>query len=86
MQLLADATKTKGEAVKLTYLFKWSNSGGGNCPAVYDTDSGDLVIQGWNLADDEAGQLRNRAANESGVRIPYELAEQIADMVQAKRN
>lgn len=71
--------------MKLTYLFKWRNSGGENCPAVYGTDAGDLVIQGYNLGADEAGQLRNRADNESGVRIPYELAEQIADMVNARR-
>jgi hypothetical protein len=71
--------------MKLTYLFKWRNSGGENCPAVYDTDGGDLVIQGYNLDGDATSQLHNRAANESGVRIPYELAEQIADMVNARR-
>lgn len=71
--------------MQLTYLFKWDGSGGGNCPAVYDTDSGDLVIQGYNLADDETDQLKNLADNESGVRIPSGLAEQIADMVNARR-
>lgn len=71
--------------MKLTYLFKWRGSGGGNCPAVYDTDAGDLVIQGYNLTGDEAGQLRNIADGESGIRIPYELAEQITDMVTARR-
>jgi hypothetical protein len=69
----------------LFYLFTWAGSGGGNCPAVYGTDAGDLVIQGYNLTDDEIGQLRNRAVDESGVRIPYEMAEQIADMVNARR-
>ena len=71
--------------MRLTYLFKWRGSGGGNCPAVYDTDGGDLVIQGYDLASDEHTQLRNVAANERGVRIPYEMAEQIADMVNARR-
>lgn len=71
--------------MKLTYLFKWDGSGGENCPAVYDTDGGDLVIQGYNLTGDEAGQMRNRADGEGGVRIPYEMAEQIADMVNARR-
>lgn len=74
--------------MKLTYLFKWRGSAGGNCPAVYgtDTDAGDLVIQGYGLTGDEDRQLQNRAANERGIRIPYELAEQIADMVNARRS
>lgn len=71
--------------MNLTYLFKWRGSGGGGCPAVYDTDRGSLVIQGYKLGSDDAGQLRNVATNESGVEIPYELAEQIADMVTARR-
>jgi hypothetical protein len=71
--------------MQLTYLFKWNVSGGGNCPAVYDTDSGDLVIQGWNLTGDEHAQLRNVAGDESGIRIPYEMAEQIADLVETRR-
>lgn len=72
--------------MQLTYLFKWRGSAGGNCPAVYDTDGGDLVIQGYDLTGDEAGQLRNVADNERGVRIPFEMAEQIADMVNARRS
>ena len=71
--------------MRLTYLFKWRGSAGGNCPAVYDTDSGDLVVQGYSLTGSETAQLRNRADDEDGVRIPYELAEQIADMVKARR-
>lgn len=69
----------------LTYLFTWFGSGGGNCPAVYETGEGDLVVQGWDLDSEAASQLRNRADNESGVRIPFGLAEQIADMVNARR-
>lgn len=71
--------------MRLTYLFKTKSSAGGNCPAVYATDSGDLVIQGYELADGDASQMRNVADNETGVRIPYDLAEQIADMVNARR-
>ncbi len=72
--------------MQLTPVLKWNNCGGENCPAVYDTETGDLVIQGWNLAADESEQLRNRGDDESGVRIPYGLAEQIADMVNARRS
>jgi len=71
--------------MQLTCLFKWRNSGGGNCPAVYDTDVGDLVIQGYGLTVDESRQMVNVAHDESGIRIPYEMAEQIADLVIARR-
>jgi hypothetical protein len=71
--------------MQLTYLFKWANSGGGNCPAVYATDRDSLVVQGYTLAADDAAQMVNVAAHESGVEIPYDLAEQIADMVNARR-
>jgi len=71
--------------MQLTYLFKTRSSAGGNCPAVYSTDSGELVVQGWNLDGGEESQMRNVADNETGVRIPYDLAEQIADMVISRR-
>lgn len=83
--LTPTSNQAKGAIMRLTYLFTWRGSAGGNCPAVYDTDAGDLVIQGYNLSTDEVGQLRNVAGNESGVRIPFEMAEQIADMVIARR-
>lgn len=83
--LTPTSNQAKGDTMQLTYLFTWRGSAGGNCPAVYDTDAGDLVVQGYNLSTDEASQLRNVAGDESGVRIPFEMAEQIADMVIARR-
>ncbi len=71
--------------MQLTHLFTLNSSGGGNCPAVYDTDRGSLVVQGYTLANDDAAQMVNVAPHETGVEIPYELAEQIADMVNARR-
>ncbi len=71
--------------MKLTYLFKSGDCAGENCPAVYDTDSGDLFVQGYNPTGDETAQLHNIGADEGAVRIPYALAEQIADMVNARR-
>lgn len=71
--------------MKLTRLFKTRGSAGGNCPAVYSTDDGGLVVQGRTLAADDASQMLDVAHNETGVKIPYDLAEQIADMVNAKR-
>lgn len=71
--------------MRLTYLFKLRSSAGGHCPAVYSTDDGNLVVQGYALDSDATSQMRDVAANETGVKIPYELAEQIADMVNARR-
>jgi hypothetical protein len=39
----------------------------GNCPKVFETDSGDLVIQGYTLSPAELGDL---PAGESRVQIP----------------
>lgn len=71
--------------MRLTHLFTWKNSGGEHCPAVYATETGDLVVQGYALDPLDTAQLRNVAADEVGVRIPYDLAEQIADMVNEHR-
>lgn len=79
------SNQAKGETMQLKYLFKWRSSGGGNCPALYETDRGSLVVQGYALSDTDSNQMRNVAGNELGVEIPYELAEQIADMVTARR-
>ncbi len=62
--------------MKLTYLFKDGNSGGGGCPALYATDRGTHVVQGWTLSNDDAAQLRQVADNESGVEIPTNILEQ----------
>nr|GID40208.1 hypothetical protein Aca09nite_67140 [Actinoplanes campanulatus] len=81
----AVSNPAEGETMQLTHLFTWKNSGGGNCPAVYATDRDSLVVQGYTLGTDAAAQMVNVAANESGIEIPYTLAEQIADMVNARR-
>ncbi len=36
--------------------FVGTNSSGGGCPAVYKTDRGTVVVQGWKLEDSEAGR------------------------------
>lgn len=59
--------------MKLTKLVKWSESQGGHCPAIYEAENGDLVVQGWKLDDDTRGNLHDRAGDEDGVRIPRSL-------------
>lgn len=63
----------------LTFLFKLGSSGTGGCPALYQTDSGSFVVQGYALDEAAAGQMRQVAPNESGVEIPAELRDQIGE-------
>lgn len=66
--------------MKLTFV--GTNSGEGNCPAVYETDRGTVVIQGWQVdASDaeawEAIKAQGLATNENAVEIPRELLQYI---------
>lgn len=69
------------DQMTLEFLFKDLNSGGGGCPAAYRTDRDTFVIQGWQLAEGAAGQLRQLASNEAGVEIPANIIDQL---VQAR--
>ena len=58
--------------MRLTFI--GTNSSGGNCPAVYATDRGTVVVQGWKVEDRDAlADLRDLADNETAVEIPREL-------------
>ncbi len=66
--------------MRLTFIRKTDASTTGNCPAIYATDDGRYVIQGWVLDDETREQLRDLADNETAVVIP---ADVIAGIVQA---
>lgn len=55
--------------------FIGTTSENGNCPTLYeDTDTGDIVVQGYTVTDPEdIAQLRDVLDSESFVRIPREL-------------
>ncbi|GAA2275187.1 hypothetical protein GCM10010430_71400 [Kitasatospora cystarginea] len=58
--------------MKLKFL--GSTSDGGNCPTLYETETGDIVVQGYRLTDDEAiGQLRDVLPGETFVVVPRDL-------------
>ncbi|MET8199571.1 hypothetical protein [Micromonospora taraxaci] len=58
--------------MKLRFLTTSSNSG--SCPTLYETDEGDIVVQGYQLTDPEAlAQLRDVLPNETFVVVPREL-------------
>lgn len=58
--------------MKLHFLTTSSNAG--SCPSLYETDNGDIVVQGYELTDPEAlAQLRDVLPNEKFVVVPREL-------------
>ena len=59
--------------MKLTKLFKDTNSGGQGCPTVYLADSGELVIQGHLLDTATTAELENVLPGESAVRISADI-------------
>jgi hypothetical protein len=67
--------------MRLTFV--GTNSKGGNCPAVYETDRGTVVVQGWKLAEgDQAwSDLVNLAGNETAIEIPRELLPYLRNLV-----
>lgn len=59
--------------------FVGTTSQGGNCPTLYETDDGRMVIQGPKLTDPEAlGQLRDVLGDEQAVVVPRELLTRYA--------
>ncbi|WP_328806315.1 hypothetical protein [Streptacidiphilus fuscans] len=62
---------------KLTFI--GSTSEDGDCPSVYETETGDLVIQGDLVTDpDVVGQARHVKAQEGFVLVPRELLVRFA--------
>lgn len=55
----------------------------GHCPAVYKTDAGTFVVQGWKLTDSEArGGLVHVHENEDAVEVPADLLRQVVEKLQ----
>ncbi|WTT35631.1 hypothetical protein OG535_13300 [Kitasatospora sp. NBC_00085] len=63
--------------MKLTFLGSTSDSG--NCPTLYETETGDIVVQGDRLIDPEAlAQLRDVLPGETFVVVPRDLLARFA--------
>jgi hypothetical protein len=63
--------------MKLTFLGSTSDSG--NCPTLYETENGDIVVQGDRLTDPEAlAQLRDVLPGETFVVVPRALLTRFA--------
>ena len=50
-----------------------TNSDRGGCPAVYETDQGTLVVQGWKVADAETLAQLDIPDHETVIEIPRAL-------------
>lgn len=56
-----------------------TTSHGGNCPTLYETESGDIVVQGYRLTDTDAlSQLSDVLPNEEFVVVPRALLTRFA--------
>lgn len=67
------AVRERGNIVQLEFIRKWSESGTGNCPALYRADNGNYVVQGWQVDDETRAQLRDLGANETAVEVPVDV-------------
>jgi hypothetical protein len=58
--------------MRLTFV--GTTSQGGQCPALYTTDRGTIVVQGDRVTDPDAiADLRDLAPHETAVEVPREL-------------
>ncbi|GAB3214036.1 hypothetical protein GCM10027294_50940 [Marinactinospora endophytica] len=63
--------------MKLHKLGTTSNAG--KCPTLYETERGDIIVQGYRLTDPEAlAQLEDVLPNETFVVVPRELMTRFA--------
>lgn len=62
--------------MRLSFIGKDANSQTGECPALYATDRGTWVVQGWAVDDPEAvADIRDLAAGESFVEVPASVLD-----------
>ncbi|BCL16052.1 hypothetical protein [Micromonospora sagamiensis] len=59
--------------MRLTRLYKDPGSGANGCPTVYLGESGELIVQGYQVDEDTLGKLENVLPGEGAVRISAEV-------------
>jgi len=64
----------------LVFIRKWTESGTGNCPALYCAANGNYVVQGWRVDAETMANLRDLADDETAVEVPGDV---IAGIVAA---
>lgn len=67
-------------AIKLEFLWKDLNSGGGGCPALYRAVPGGYVVQGKKLDAETKAALRQLADDEDAVFVPANVLDRLKDL------
>jgi hypothetical protein len=73
----------------LRFLAIDPDTNGENCPALFeDTETGDLLFQGWTVTDPttlaESGRHSPLADNESLVRLPARMRETLLEVIHGQ--
>ncbi|TDQ49271.1 hypothetical protein [Actinorugispora endophytica] len=71
--------------MRLTLLAKDDKSGEKGCPSVYLADTGELVVQGVELAAPDLAELQNPLPGETAVRIAPEVALRAVELYDQNR-
>ncbi|HLU98496.1 MAG TPA: hypothetical protein VKZ89_16820 [Thermobifida alba] len=71
--------------MELTMLYKDGGSGAEGCPSVYLADTGELVVQGVQLAPEDLAKLENPLPGETAVRISPDVLIGALQRYQADR-
>lgn len=60
--------------MKIEFIRKTALSGDTNCPALYRTDRGTFLVQGWVVTDPETlAQVRDLGMDETVVEVPADV-------------
>ncbi|MEW1838512.1 hypothetical protein AB0392_11210 [Nonomuraea angiospora] len=62
--------------MKIKFMWKTKDSGGGNCPALYEAPSG-YVTQGEKIDDETRAQLQDLAPHEDAVYVPADVIDRL---------
>lgn len=65
--------------MKIRFMWKDTQSGGGGCPALYEAPGG-YVVQGKTLDAETRAQLRQLADDEDAVFVPANVLDRLQDL------
>jgi hypothetical protein len=65
--------------MKISYLWKDVDSGGGGCPALYRAPGG-YVVQGKALDAETRAQLRQLGTDEDAIFVPANVLDRLKDL------
>lgn len=72
-------TYRKVGVMKISFMWKDDQSGGGGCPAIYEAPGG-YVVQGKTLDAETRAQLRQLAGDEDAIFVPANVLDRLRDL------